>query len=280
MYKNVIKAIGLFSLIGFSFFYSEKVITVLKEKDPIMIKLESMKEDKKISSVSAMITEDTIVPGICGKEVDVEKSYNNMKKIGMYNENYLEYVVSCDIDVLSNYYDHYIINGNKLKNKVSFVFLLDHNLSIEEITSITEKYGIAVSFFASYDYMNENISQIYQLSKKHEIYNYGKEGTYTKETLELGNNIIERVTKKESLYCLSKEKNKDVLTMCQNKKMHTIIPTVISTNLYNSVKKNLSNGQIIYIETNQSNISQLDNTISFIQKKGFQIVSLKNLLEE
>lgn len=280
MYKNIIKAIGLFSLIGFSFFYSEKVITVIKEKDPIMIKLEGMKNEKKISSVSAVIGEDTIIPGICGKELDLEKSYNNMKKIGMYNENYLEYVVSCTDDVLSNYYDKYIISGNKLKNKVSLVFVLENDLFLEQVTSITEKYGIMASFFTNYDYMNENISQIYQLSKKHEIYNYGNSGIYSKETLELGNNIIERVTKRKSLYCLSKEKNKEVLNICRDKKMHTILPTVVSNNLYNSIKNNLSNGQIIYIELNKANVSQLDSTISFIQKKGFQIVSLQTLLEE
>ena len=33
MMKNIIKMIGLFTLIGFSFFYTDKVIEVIREED-------------------------------------------------------------------------------------------------------------------------------------------------------------------------------------------------------------------------------------------------------
>ena len=86
--KNIVKSIGLITLICFSFFYTEKVIDVVSEQDDIMIKIKEVKDNYKIDSVDATISENTIVPGINGREVDIEKSYQNMKQIGIFNENY------------------------------------------------------------------------------------------------------------------------------------------------------------------------------------------------
>lgn len=280
MYKNILKGIGLFTLIGFSFFYSEKVITVIKEKDPIMIKLEEIKETKKISSLNAVIENNTIIPGICERVIDINKSYNNMKKIGMYSENYLEYEISCNKDILENNYDKYVINGNKLTNNVSVVFLLKNDNLLESVASIGKKYNITLNFFINYKYMNENISKVYKISKNNEIYNYGEDGNYTLEGLEIGNNIIERVTKRKAKYCYSSKDNPNTLELCSKKKMNTIRKEEIKEGLYVSVKNNLANGNIILISLNDSNVNELDNTINFILKKGFNVVGLSKLLSE
>ena len=41
--KKIFQFIGLFTLICFSFFYTEKVVTVLNEQDPIMVEIEKSK---------------------------------------------------------------------------------------------------------------------------------------------------------------------------------------------------------------------------------------------
>ncbi len=41
--KKIFQFIGLFTLICFSFFYTEKVVTVLNEQDPIMVEIENKK---------------------------------------------------------------------------------------------------------------------------------------------------------------------------------------------------------------------------------------------
>ena len=46
--KSIVKLIGLLVLIGFSFFYTDKVIEVIREEDEIMIILSS-KEEVRIS---------------------------------------------------------------------------------------------------------------------------------------------------------------------------------------------------------------------------------------
>ena len=46
--KNIIQMIGLITLICFSFFYTDKVITILNEQDPIMITIMEEKDKYKL----------------------------------------------------------------------------------------------------------------------------------------------------------------------------------------------------------------------------------------
>jgi len=89
--KNIIKFFGLLSLIGFSFFYTDKVMDVIAEQDEIMIKITNTKDNYYISPKDATIKGNFLIPGSNGREVDTEKSYNNMKSIGIYNENYFKF---------------------------------------------------------------------------------------------------------------------------------------------------------------------------------------------
>ena len=51
--KTTIKMLGLFVLIGFSFFYTDKVLTVIREEDDFMIELTRVMDIYKIDSVDA-----------------------------------------------------------------------------------------------------------------------------------------------------------------------------------------------------------------------------------
>ena len=62
--KNIIKVIGLATLISFSFFYTDKVINVISEQDPIMIKINELGANFKEEALDAVITSDTIIPGL------------------------------------------------------------------------------------------------------------------------------------------------------------------------------------------------------------------------
>ena len=106
------------------------------------------------------------------------------------------------------------------------------------------------------------------------IYTYGNNGLYNDDILSNDNTIINRVSNNKSVYCLSKEKNTDVLNACNNNKMYVIIPNVIGD--YYEIKSNISNGSIILL----NNINNLDVVIKYINSKGYSIVSLNKLLEE
>ena len=122
--KKFFEYIGMISLACFSFFFTEKTVNVVKEADNIMIEIKKAVEMNKTESIDAIIKEDTIIPGIYGKVVDEEKSYQKMKRVGSYQENLLVYKQQKPNIQLKNQYDKYIISGNPKKNMVSLIFLV------------------------------------------------------------------------------------------------------------------------------------------------------------
>lgn len=60
--------------------------------------------------------------------------------------------------------------------------------------------------------------------------------------------------------------------------MKIIKSNYISDNAFQNVKKNLSNGNIIVFNTN--NLSDIKASINYILSKGYNIVSLDDLLNE
>ena len=274
--KNIIKSIGLVTLIGFSFFYTDKVMMVVKEQDEIMIKIEEVKENYKVESVDAIIIDNTIVPGLKGKEVDVDKSYKQMRQLGVFNENYLEYKEVIPSTSVNDYYDKYITKGNSKRHQVSLIFIFDNDNLLEDTLNILSKNQVIANFFIDYDYLNE-IEKI----TNHNLYSYGMNGNYSYENLLYSLNIIENKTKKPPKYCLSLEEDNNTLLTCSSYKMHTIIPSIIDNgNIYSNLKNNITNGSIIQININSQNLNSLNNIINFIKGKGYEIVDLNTLLSE
>lgn len=71
----------------FSFYYTEKVVEFSKNQDPIMEKIKSL--DRDISPVNGILSSDTMLVGKSGISVDVDNSYEQMKRVNEYNENLL-----------------------------------------------------------------------------------------------------------------------------------------------------------------------------------------------
>ena len=166
--------------------------------------------------------------------------------------------------MLSNNMDKYIIKGNDYNNRVALLIILDPN-NMDKV-----KNKDVTIFLNHKDISINNIKKMYNNS----IYTYGNNGLYNDDILSNDNTIINRVSNNKSVYCLSKEKNTDVLNACNNNKMYVIIPNVIGD--YYEIKSNISNGSIILL----NNINNLDVVIKYINSKGYSIVSLNKLLEE
>lgn len=272
--KNVIKIIGLGSLICFSFFYTDKVINVVNEQDPIMIELNNVFNRYKIDGVDGYIDNDTIVPGLRGKEIDIDKSYKEMREVGKYSEMLLVYK---DVDInnkLIDNYDKYVIKGNSLKKQVSLVVIIDNINSFNLIKDIDY---VSLNLFVDYNILSKNISSFKK--NNFNIYNYGDNGLYTDSVVKYSNNLINN-NYNSSLYCLAKYKDKDIIDVCSSNKMNTIFVDVISNNLYNYVRYNIKSGSIVLFNINNKNVSELKIVSDFINSKGLKIVSLEKLLKE
>lgn len=277
--KKAFQIIGLFTIICFSFFITEQTVTVVKEQDPIMIELESIKNKYYQAPVNAIIKGNTIIPGISGKEIDIDKSYSNIKKVGYFDIKLLKYKkVKPSLSLVHNQ-DKYIIQGNPIRNQVSLLFILDTNDKVEQLNTIIK--DTKVNYFITADYLNNNLKTIKKLSTNKEIYNYGYSGNYTESLLLFANNLINHNANNKSIYCLTKEENENTLKTCNIVTNYVIKPNIITQKSpYNEIKNNLTSGSIILLDVNSQSLKELPSIINFINSKGYKIVTLSTLLSE
>lgn len=278
--KNVMKMVGLFVLIGFSFFYTDKVIEVIKEEDKIMIELTSVVDVYRVLPVNATVLGNTIVPGLSGRSINIDKSYNRMKSSGIFNKNLIVYDnVSPKVSIHNNK-DKFIVRGNNNKQMVSILFILDDDKYFDEINKVVNEKEVNVNYFVSYSYLINNSTMIKEVINN-EFYSYGDNGIYTPDNLLFSNNLISRIRGLEAKYCLTSTMDREVLSLCSKNNLYTIIPTiVINNNPYNLVKNNLSSGSIILLDMNQETVNELGTIIDYIRGKGFKIEGLSKFLSE
>lgn len=278
--KNITKLIGLFTLIIFSFFYTDKVMTVIKEQDPIMIELDNVKDDYLIEATDAVIDDDTIIPGLIGREINIDKSYNNMKTIGKFNQSSLVYDDVIPNINLENNKDKYIIKGNNEKQMVSLLFILNNNNYLTKLETILNNKNVTANYFVDYNYLVKYSTKIKNLTNR-EFYSYGNNGEYTPDNLLFSNNLINRITNNEAIYCLVKEKNSSTISLCSSQDLYTIYPNIISIGEpYNDVKSNLTSGSVILLNIDNKTLNQLEIIIDYIEGKGLTIAPLSTLLSE
>ena len=275
--KDILKFIGVITLVFFSFFYAEKVIDVINEQDEIMIKLKDIEEDYKIASIDALIEKDTIIPGINGRKINIDKSYKSMKKIGIFNTNLLIYDnVTPNIN-LENNYDKYVIKGNSKFKNIAIIFKIKDDSDAKKLFRIIKSKNINVNFFVDYNYLFDNINSIANYND-YEFYSYGLNGKYNSDILLLSNNIINRKSNTAS-YCLSEDKSNNTLKVCSDNKMHTIYPSIINAS-YSDIKVNLENGSIISFDINNNLLNDLGVIIDYINSKGYKISLLSEFISE
>ena len=248
--KKKIEYILMLILFALSLIYTNSATNIIKKEDPIMKSIMKNKNAYKIESVNAKIENDTITPGVNGCEVDINKSYQNMKKINEYTDKMLKYKDLIPEITISNVYNKYITNGND--NKIKINMFLDSEILKNGPIKIEKTYI--------------------------HIYNGGVNNNYDDITIEWMNDIIED-NYNESKYCINKNKNDNNLMICARNKMHTINPNLIvmHSNLYN-IKSLITNGSIIYFDKN--NINNIKSISNYILSKGYKIVFLDELLNE
>ena len=76
--RKIIKYILICLLTCFSFYYTDKIVEFTKQKDPIMIEINKIKETIEIKPVNAVITKDTMLVGESGTKIDTDLSYEKM----------------------------------------------------------------------------------------------------------------------------------------------------------------------------------------------------------
>ena len=89
--KKTFQIIGIAFLTCFSFYYTDKMVELSKNKDPLMLEIVSKQDDFNTYAMESVIYDDYILSGTKGKVVNVKESYIKMKNLGKYNENLYVY---------------------------------------------------------------------------------------------------------------------------------------------------------------------------------------------
>ena len=111
MKQKKLNIIFTFLIIAFSFFYTNKIIVYLKNNDPIMIKIKEYDMEYSDTKVESIINYLDIIPGKNGDKIDINKSYEKMKKAGKFDKNLLVFEKTKPKNSIN--YDNYIVYLNK-----------------------------------------------------------------------------------------------------------------------------------------------------------------------
>lgn len=268
--NNKIKVLSILLLAGFSFFYTDKVTSIIKENDPIMKQIKDIEKDMIVSKTDRIITNDEYITGINGCVVDEKESYNNMKNSGEFKQD----LVVMKEDNLKEKEKLYIIGGNKKKRNVSVVLL---NID-KKVDKYIKTNKIKVNYFLDGKYIKDNIDKIIKISKYSNIYNFGRDREYSDKYIVYDNTVILNNFTNRSDYCLTSNKSDATLDLCSTYNMDTIKKDFISDNIVTYTKENLENGQIFVFD--KYDYKELEIVFKYILSKGYNIVMLNELLSE
>lgn len=274
MLKKIFKISAVLLLVGFSFFYTEKVTMIARNSDPIMRAIKKEESNKKVSNVNPVINKDEYIMGINGCEIDVDKSYSKMRSVGEFKE---ELIVMKETSNDKDLTDKYVIGGNNKEKKVSLIFIVNKDIDSNLTDYINDK-NIKVNYFIDGKYLEENMITVKFLSENSNIYYLGENEEYSDENMLYHNNLISMNGSNEPKYCFTSDKDNNTLKLCNDYDMVTIKSDILKDNIYKRIKDKLNNGVIFAIDSD--NVDEIKVSINYILSKGYNIISLEDLLSE
>lgn len=274
MLKKIFKISAVLLLVGFSFFYTEKVTLIARNSDPIMRAIKKEESNKKVSNVNPVINNDEYIMGINGCEIDVDKSYSKMRSVGEFKE---ELIVMKETSNDKDLTDKYVIGGNNKEKKVSLIFIVNKDIDSNLTNYINDK-NLKVNYFIDGKYLEENMITVKFLSENSNIYYLGENEEYSDENMLYHNNLISMNGSNEPKYCFTSDKDNNTLKLCNDYDMVTIKSDILKDNIYKMIKDKLNNGVIFAIDSD--NIDEIKVSINYILSKGYNIISLEDLLSE
>lgn len=263
--KKYFKYILICFFVIFSFFYTNKVIELSHYNDSILVSIDeyALLFDTKCKEGS--INEDGIILGLAGLSVDKNKSYNNMKGIGFKKE-LIEYKENECILNKKNNLDKYIISGNKENKNIGLVIDVKNKKYYNKMLNIASNKNVELNLLFN---NNDIVSEINNIENHSNILFKGN------NKLDL-NNFIDILH--NEIYCV-KVDDFDVIDICKKYNLNSIKSiNYIKKDLLSNIKNYLTNGSIIFINENKSNLNELSSTINYIKSRGYNIVNINELL--
>ncbi len=248
MKTKIIMTIILFI---FSYFYTYKCINFLKNNDSLMNIIKDNQDTYNINPYNAIITNNTMIPGIKGRVINLNKSYKKMKMINKFDESLLIYDYINPKISINNIFDKVIIRGNNKKNNVSIILNINEDELFNSLNKLLITNNIKVDILTNIDYNINNTNYV---------------------------NIVNTNYSNKIDYCLTYtiKINKE----CQVNKKYTILGTIINNNHLTNTKEIINNGSILVYTFNKYNYQDFNIIIKFIKNNNYNIVSIDELIKE
>ena len=282
MFKNITKYLGVIVLVLFSFYYTDKAVDIVKRNDPVMKEIVNNSDNFKVESINAITIGDTIIPGMNGVEVDIDESYKRMKQVNGYYESMLMFSEVIPDESLLEQYDKFIVSGNPFRSDIALLVKVSNITNLEKIYKIFLDKNTLATFFIDGSVIENNMDLIYEMaSDGFQLENYGYNDVYSEDNFRWTNNMIFSLTNLEPKFCYSEYRNYEVLELCSKNKMYTVNPTLnVTNNPFYTVKNNLKEGNIISLNLTEETVKELPTIISYINQKGYNLVTLNDIVSE
>lgn len=283
--KNFFRIVGICTLFVFGFFYTEKTTTVMENMDGLMVQIKEVSAHYKENPIEAVIHKNEMIPGVSGREVDENKSYRSMKRVGTFNPGLLEYQSLLPEKSIKKNFSYYIVGGNPKKNMVSLLFLVDKNTDTNKLKKLVEILKIKKSkgtFFIDGYWFEENNDFINYLAEENQdLGNLSYNRDYTDSSFIWMDTIMKRVLKRKFGFCYNEKENKVALDICKMYHNYTVRPTLtIENNPLATIKKEVQAGDIVSMRVSDETLKELPSIITYIESKGYKIETLSDHLKE
>ena len=256
--KRFFEYIGLSLIILFSFYYTERVALLVRNNNPLMQNIRNVAPNTGVEPVNARIIDDTIIPGINGEVVNINKSYRRMRSFGVFNEYYLVFdVLSPEISLKANK-EKIIVSGNRAKRAVSLV--IDNNQDIKNFLIANNIDATMISYLNSYELL-----ELEQINGEHDRNKF--------KNME---SILNRNGKNVNI-CLIKNSNKDICL--RNRKYLVKESLTLNGSNLALIRSNVESGSIILV-TSSARVEDINILIRQIRYQGLRIIPLSQLISE
>ncbi len=249
--ENIFRILGISVLLIFSFLYVININDFLIKRNSLYIEIKNNKSLYEKKEVNALINGEYITPGVCGKKVNLKKSFFNLRAYNSFNYKFLIFNDSVPSVSIINNLDKYIENGSLLKRNIALI--ISSNKVVEKF--LTNK-NIPTSKLITLENFDKTTLE--------KINNDSKNFKYLSKFI-------------DNKICVVNNENENI---CRENKFYLIKPKIyVNNENIIIIKENISSGQIIFIEDDLSldNFMNLYNEILF---KGYTLVTLSDIISE
>ncbi|WP_462409949.1 polysaccharide deacetylase family protein [Neobacillus sp. Marseille-QA0830] len=240
------------------------------------------------------------MPGYNGVKVDVEASYKNMKKKGIFDKDKLVFSQIKPKIHLEDLAPSPIYRGHPDKPMISFIINVAWgNEYLPDMLKTLKKHNVSASFFLEGNWVKKNPELAKMIvSAGHEVGNHSYThpdmakltASQAREQISKTNEIIEAVTEQKSEWFgpPSGSYRDETVKIANELNMKTVLWTVDTIDwqkpspdtLINRVITKVDNGAIILMHPTESTAKALDRLITEIEQKNLKIGTVSELMNE